>query len=113
MGVTIQLKCFIVIIALSVFSEVIFRVIMPSKEVAQRNRRKSKNKAYYEAQKDDILSNKKENYSSEDRSQRHLDEYYKHVRDSRMKSAESTKVSYDKMWRDLVKIELEHATIKI
>ena len=63
---------------------------MPSKEVAWRNRRKGKNEAYYEAHKDDILSNKKENYSSEDRSQHHLDEYYKHVRDSRMKSAEST-----------------------
>ena len=55
----IQLKGFIVIIALCVFSEVIFGVIMPSKEVARRNRRKSKNKAYYEAYKDDILLNKR------------------------------------------------------
>ena len=37
-----QLKSFIVIIALCVFSEVIFEVIMPSKEAARRNRRKSK-----------------------------------------------------------------------
>ena len=57
---------------------------MPSKEAARRNRRKSKNKAYYKAHKDDILLNKKENYSSEDRSQCHLDEYYKHVTGSRM-----------------------------
>ena len=48
---------------------------MPSKEVAWMNRRKSKNKAYYEAHKDDILLNKKENFSSEDRSQHYLDEY--------------------------------------
>ena len=80
----IQLKGFIVIIVLCVFSEVIFGAIMPSKEAARRNRRKSKNKAYYEAHKDNILLNKKENYSSEDRSQRHLDEYYKHVTGSCM-----------------------------
>ena len=54
-----QLKSFIVIIALCVFSEVIFEVIMPSKEAARRNRRKSKNNAYYEAHKDDILLNKR------------------------------------------------------
>ena len=62
----IHLKGFIIIIALCVFSEVIFGAIMPSKEAARRNRRKTKNKAYYEAHKDDILLNKKENYSSED-----------------------------------------------
>ena len=55
----IQLKGFIVIIALYVFCEVILRAIMPSKEVAQRNRRKSKNKACYEVHKDDILLNKR------------------------------------------------------
>ena len=41
------------------FSEVIIRAIMPSKEVAWGNRRKSKNKDYYEAHKDDILLNKR------------------------------------------------------
>ena len=77
-------KGFVIITALCVLSEVIFgATLMPSKEATRRNRRKSKNKAYYEAHKDDILCNKKENYNSEDRSQRHLDEYYKHQRDSR------------------------------
>ena len=52
----IQLKGFIVIIALCVFSEVIFGVIKPA---AWRNRRKSKIKAYYEAHKDDIFLNKR------------------------------------------------------
>ena len=52
----IQLK---VIIALCVFSEVIFGAIMPSKEAKWRNRRKSKNKVYYEAHRDDILLNKR------------------------------------------------------
>ena len=69
---------------------------MPSKEAARRNRRKGKNKAYCKAHKDDILPNKMENYSSEDRSQCHLDEHYNHVRDSCMKSAESTKALYDR-----------------
>ena len=55
----IQLKGFIIIIALCVFSEVIFIAIIPSKEVARRNRRKSKNKAYYEVHKDDIFLNKR------------------------------------------------------
>ena len=56
----IQLK---VIIVLCVFSEVLFGAIMPSKEVAWRNRKKSKNKAYYGAHKDDILLNKRKTTS--------------------------------------------------
>ena len=79
---------------------------MPTKEVAQRN---SNNKVYYEAHKDDILLNKKEKCSSEDRSQRHLDEYYKHVTGSRMKSAESTKASYDKDVEKSLKNTADHS----
>ena len=41
-------------------SEVILGAIMPLKEAARQNRRKSKNNAYYEAHKDDIpLNNRK------------------------------------------------------
>ena len=45
---------------------------------------------------DTILSNKKEKYSTEGRSERHDDEYYQKVPASRVKSAESTKTSYHK-----------------
>ena len=44
---------------------------MPSKQASQRNKRKETNRVYYETHKDTILSNKKEKYSTEGRSERH------------------------------------------
>ena len=92
----IQLKGFIVIIALCVFSEVIFGAIMPSKEAARRNRRKSKNKAYYEAHKDDILLNKRKTIANM---------WQVHV----WNPLKAPKHHMTKMWRNLVKNTADHS----
>ena len=62
--------------------------------------------AYYEAHTESILSERKDKYSSECRSQRHANEYYKNVTASREKSAEATKASFNK---DLAKSRIESA----
>ena len=105
-----------VIIALCVFSEAILGAAMPSKEAARKSRKKENNRAYYEAHRESILSERKDKYSSECRSQRHANEYYKNVTASREKSAEATKTSFNK---DLAKSRIQSAerqrntTIKI
>ncbi|XP_065903462.1 uncharacterized protein [Dysidea avara] len=79
---------------------------MPSKEVARKSRKKENNRAYYEARTESILSERKDKYSSECRSQSHANEYYKNVTASREKSAEATKTSFNK---DLAKSRIESA----
>ncbi|XP_065893087.1 uncharacterized protein [Dysidea avara] len=79
---------------------------MPSKEAARESRKKENNRAYYEAHRESILSERKDKYSSECRSQRHANEYYKNVTASREKSAEATKTSFNK---DLAKSRIESA----
>ena len=97
-----------VIIALCVFSEAILGAAMPSKEAARKCRKKENNRAYYEAHTESILSQRKDKYckSSECRSQRHANEYYKNVTALREKSAEATKTSFNK---DLEKSRIESA----
>ena len=95
-----------VIIALCVFSEAILGAAMPSKEAARKSRKKENNRAYYEAHTESIFSERKDKYSSECRSQRHANEYYKNVTASREKSAEATKTSFNK---DLAKSRIESA----
>ena len=95
-----------VIIALCVFSEAILGAAMPSKEAARKSRKKENNRAYYEAHREAILSERKDKYSSECRSQRHANEYYKNVTALREKSAEATKTSFNK---DLAKSRIESA----
>ena len=90
-----------VIIALCVFSEAILGAAMPSKEAARKSRKKENNRAYYEAHTESILSERKDKCSSECRSQRHANEYYKNVTASRDKSAEATKNHLTKIWQSL------------
>ena len=98
-------KGIVVIIALCVLSEAILGAAMPSKEVARKSRKKENNRAYYEAHTESILSERKDKYSSECRSQSHANEYYKNIT-SREKSAEATKTSFNK---DLAKSRIESA----
>ena len=80
-----------------IFSKVLFcSFAMPSKDRVRRNKKKDMNKCYYETNKDAILSDRKEKYDKEKRSERHNDDYYRNVLASRIKSAESTKVHYHK-----------------
>jgi len=78
------------------FIEVPYAPMMPSKDRAQRNRRKEINKSYYDSNKEDILSDRIEKYDKNKRSELHNDDYYRDVVASRMKSAESSKVQYHK-----------------
>jgi len=108
-AVTNTVKCknvmetyfYIAYCCVSVFSKVLlievsYTPTMPSKDRAQRNRRKEINKSYYESNKEDILSDREEKYVKEIRSERHSEDYYKDVVTSRMKSAESSKLHYHK-----------------
>jgi len=89
---------FTVVFVLSevLFIEVNYAPTMPSKDRARRNRRKEINKSYYENNKEDILSDRKEKYVKEIRSERHDEDYYRDIVTSRMKSAESSKELYHK-----------------
>ena len=69
---------------------------MPSKDRARKNKKKDINKSYYEVNKDAILSDRKDKYVADERSNRHNEEYYRKVASSRVKSAESSKVHYHK-----------------
>ena len=99
-------KGIVVIITLCVFSEAILGAAMPSKEAARKSRKKENNRAYYEAHTESILSERKDKYSSECRSQHHANEHCKNVTASREKSAEATKTSFNK---DLAKSCIESA----
>ena len=76
------------------FIEVSFAT-MPSKDRV-RSRRKEVNKFYYETIKDTILSDRKDKYDKDKRSGCHNEDYYRDVVALRMKSAESSKVHYEK-----------------
>ena len=54
------------------------------------------NKAYYDAKRDDILVDRKENYDSEKRSEHHADDYNNHLLASYKKSLKSSKACYHK-----------------
>ena len=69
---------------------------MPSKDRARRNKKTEINKLYYEVNKDTILSDRKDKYDMDKRSNRHNEEYYRDIASSRVKSAESSKVHYHK-----------------
>ena len=64
---------------------------MPSKDRARRNKKTEINKLYYEVNKDTILSDRKDKYDMDKRSNRHNEEYYRDIASSRVKSAESSK----------------------
>ena len=67
---------------------------MPSKDRVRKN--KKNNKAYYDAKRDDILLDHKENIDSEKRLKCHADDYNNNLLVSHKKSAESSKVCYHK-----------------
>ena len=83
-----------------VLSKVLFIKVsymtMPSKDRARRGRRKEVNTSYYESNKDTILSDRKDKYDKDKRPGRHNKDYYSDVVTPRMKSAESSKVHYEK-----------------
>jgi len=54
------------------------------------------NKSYYKSNKEDILSDRKDKYVKEIRSERHNEDYYRDVVTSRIKSVESCKELYHK-----------------
>jgi len=67
---------------------------MPSKGRTRKNKRKDLNKSYYENNKEDILSDRKEKYDADKRSKRHSQDYYRDIKASQTKSVESSKVHY-------------------
>ena len=67
---------------------------MPSKDRVRKNKKREKSKSYYDANKEDILLDRKEKYNSEKRAERHAMDYYKNLAASQVKSAESSEVGY-------------------
>ena len=79
-----------------VLSEVLFvQVTMPSKDRARRNKKKEINKLYYQSNKEDILSDRKESYDKYKRCERHKDDYYRDLMALRLISANCNTI---RMW---------------